>query len=142
LKARRRTLLFAVASCGFLVIFAGCGGGGFETAPVNGKITYKGKPLPTGTIIYMPEGDKPAATGEIKPDGSYILGTYASEDGAVLGKHAIKIYAVEEQGERLPEERSPTPGLILPNNYTSFETSGLTAEVKQGQNTFSFELKD
>jgi hypothetical protein len=125
-----------------LVLISGCGSSGLTTAPVRGKITYKGKPVPNGTVTYVPDGDKPAATGEIQPDGTYVLTTYDSGDGAVLGKHSIMIIAQEDMAGRLPEERSPTPGLIVPEKYTNFAGSGLTAEVKQGDNVFDFELKD
>ena len=118
----------------------GCGTGGLPTAPVRGKVTFMGKPLTAGTILYMPEGDKPSATSEIKPDGTYVLTTYTANDGAVLGKHTILITAIEDQSDRLPEDRSPTPGLLIPERYNNFGTSGLTADVKAGDNVFDFEL--
>lgn len=125
-----------------MMSFAGCGDSGLETAPVRGKISYRGKPLATGTILFMPEGDKPSATGEIQPDGSYSLTTYSANDGAVLGKHKILITAIEDQSNKLPEDRNPAPALIIPARYNNFATSGLTAEVKPSENTFDFELKD
>jgi hypothetical protein len=123
-----------------MMLLSGCSSGGFPTAPVRGTITYQGKPLTTGTILFRPEGDLPSATGEIKPDGSYVLTTYTDDDGAVLGKHDILITAIEDQTDKLPEARNPAPGLIIPVRYTNFATSGLSREVKEGQNTFDFEL--
>ena len=130
-------LTVATACCALL---SGCGGG-LPTAPVRGKITYQGKPVPSGTILFMPEGDQPAATGEIQPDGSYVLETYEPGDGAVLGKHSIMITAVEDQTGKLPEARSPMPALLIPVKYTNMMTSGLTAEVQPGQNTIDFVLE-
>lgn len=134
-----RNTLF-ILSLLILSPLAGCGSGGLPTAPVRGKITFQGKPVPNGSVVTMPEGDMPSATGEIKPDGTYELTTYTAGDGAVLGKHTLMIMAVEDMSDKLPEERSPTPGLIVPSKYTSFATSGLTIEVKQGENKFDFEL--
>jgi len=130
--------LLATACLAFFLV--GCGPPGLATAPVRGKVTYNGRPVPNGTVITRPEGDKPSATGEIKSDGSYELTTYSPGDGAVLGKHAVMIMAVEDSSGKLPEERSATPALIVPRKYTSFDASGLSIEVTQGQNTYDFEL--
>ena len=74
-------------------ILAGCGrNDGLITAPVMGKVTYRGKPLPNGTVMFVP-GEGPAATGEISRDGSYRLST-GSLDGAVLGNHKVSITAL------------------------------------------------
>jgi len=104
------SLVLVVGFC-LMAFLPGCGRDGFGTAPVKGKITYKGKPLTTGTILFKPEGDKPSATGEIQPDGTYVLTTYSGDDGAVLGKHDILITAFEDMSNRLPEDRSPAPPL-------------------------------
>lgn len=125
-----------------MAVLAGCSKDGFPTAPVRGKITYKGQPVGSGTILFNPEGDRPAATGEIKADGSYVLSTYGDGDGAVLGKHSILITALEDMTDKLPEQRSATPKAIIPSKYLGSDTSGLSEEVKEGQNTFDFELKD
>jgi hypothetical protein len=125
-------LLFTVA--------LGCGRKqGMETAPVSGKVTYKGKPVPNGTVMFVP-AEGPAATGEIGPDGSYKLTTYANNDGAVLGTHKVSITALQDTGGGLPEQRSGTPPSLLPSKYLSHDTSGLTAEVKASDNQVNFDL--
>ena len=111
---------------------------GLVTAPVTGKVTYKGKPLPNGTIMFVPS-EGPAATGEIGSDGTYRLST-GSIDGAVLGSHKVSITALADIGGALPEQRNPTPPSLLPAKYLSHETSGLTAEVKKGKNEVIFDL--
>ena len=127
-----------------LGLLAGCSGSDqFPTAKVSGKITYQNKPVPNGTVMFVPEGDKPSATGELKPDGTYELTTYEEGDGAVLGPHTVMITAVEDMSNKLPEQRSGTPQALVPVKYTNNSTSGLTAEVKDVEvNTINFELKD
>lgn len=116
--------------------------GGLETAPVKGKITYKGKALPSGTVMFVP-AEGPAATGEINSEGSYVLTTYTSGDGAVVGNHKVTIVALQDMGDALPEHRNPLPPPIVPKKYLSDTTSGLTAEVKAKiTNEVNFELKD
>jgi hypothetical protein len=124
----------------------GCGSGGDGLAVVKGKISYKGKPVPNGTVNFLPEdGNKPSATGEIQPDGSYELQTFQSNrpsPGAVIGKHTVVIVAMQDMASRLPEERIPLPPPIVPIKYTSPATSDLKAEVKDQENTIDFDLQD
>jgi hypothetical protein len=136
-------VLLAACLCLPLWLDAGCARKtGLPTAPVVGKVTYRGKPVPTGTVMFTPE-DGPAATGNIAPDGSYRLTTYRDGDGAVIGRHKVTITALQDMGNLLPEQRSPTPPPLVPVKYLSAETSGLTAEVKPDvTNTINFDLKD
>ena len=135
--------------CALLMIFAiaivagGCSKQGrMETAPVSGKVTYRGKAVPTGTVMFVP-GEGPAATGEIGSDGSYKLTTFSPGDGAVIGTHKVTITALQGMGNVLPEQRSATPPPLVPAKYLSGETSGLVAEVKaKTKNEVNFDLKD
>lgn len=139
--------LAALAVCCVAVwLAAGCGGGNNGLAVVKGKITYKGKPVPSGTINFLPsDGNKPSATGEIQPDGSYSLKTFVANrpsDGAVVGEHKVVIVAMEDMGARLPEQRVALPPPIVPVKYTSPATTDLTATVADKENTINFELTD
>jgi len=124
----------------------GCSGGGAGLAVVKGKISYKGKPVPNGTINFLPaDGTKPSATGEIQRDGSYVMKTFLSNkpsDGAVIGKHKVVIVAMMDMGNALPEQRTPLPPPIVPIKYTSPATSDLTANVENKENTIDFDLQD
>jgi len=125
------------------VVVSGCSKkSGMETAPVSGKVTYRGKAVPTGTVMFVP-GAGPAATGEIGADGSYKLTTYATGDGAVIGTHKVTVTALQGMGDALPEQRNATPPPLVPAKYLNGETSGLVAEVKPGvKNEVNFDLKD
>ena len=119
----------------------GCGSDQSRTAIVRGKLTYKGKPVPSGTINFIPASG-PAAAGEIQADGTYTLTTYKAGDGAVTGKHAVVIVAMQDMSNRLPEDRSPLPAPIVPIKYTSIATSDLRAVVEDKENTIDFDLSD
>jgi hypothetical protein len=130
----------AVLVCAACLALFGCAKkGGLETAPVTGKVTYKGKPLPNGTVMFVP-GEGPAATGEIAADGTYHLTTYAPNDGAVLGKHKISITALADMSNLLPEQRNPLPPSLIPDKFMSHDSSGLTAEVARGNNEVNLDL--
>ena len=135
----------SVRYCPWLLALAICWGcaksGELPTAPVTGKVTYKGKPVPNGTVMFVPEKG-PAATGEIGTDGTYTLTTYSKNDGAVLGKHKIAVTALADMSGRMPEDRNPLPPPIVPEKYLDQDKSGLTREIKEGPNTVNLELKD
>jgi hypothetical protein len=144
---KRRPNLFSLAYVLVtlaICIAAGCSGGNQGLAAVKGRITYKGKPVPNGTVNFLPEdANKPSATGEIQPDGSYSLKTVVSNrpsDGAVVGKHKVVIVAMQDMASRLPEDRIPLPPPIVPIKYTSPATSTLTAEVEDNENVIDFDL--
>jgi hypothetical protein len=128
------------------LLVAGCSGGADGLAIVKGKVTYNGKPVPNGTVNFIPTGGAiPSATGEIQPDGSYSLQTFLGSrpsEGAVIGKHQVVVVAMQDMASRLPEERSPLPPPIVPVKYTSPATSDLEVQVEDKENTIDLDLKD
>lgn len=129
-----------------LVLCAGCGRSDrLPTAYVNGTVTFEGAPVPTGSLLFVPEGGGPAAQGNISKDGSYTLGTYTTSDGAILGRFQVMItaFAQPKGGSGLPEDmmNSNTESLsLIPEIYGDLEKSGLTATVDGGSNTIDFNL--
>jgi hypothetical protein len=122
-------------------LLAGCGDGRPKTAVVRGTVTYKGKPVPNGTINFIPAVG-PASSGEIGPDGAYTLTTFRTGDGAVLGTHKVVIVAMQALGDKAVEAWTPLPPPIVPMKYTSLGTTDLTGEVKDQENTINFALTD
>jgi hypothetical protein len=109
MSPRTAIVLFALA------VSAGCSKSPHDVAPVRGTVTIDGKPLAVGRVMFAPasKGDglnagKPAL-GPIQSDGSYVLGTYGEDDGAVVGEHTITILG--------PRKKSPlaTPVSVLPS---------------------------
>jgi len=136
------SLLFVVA----VGVIGGCGGSSQGLAVVKGKVTYKGKPVPNGTVNFNPvDGNKPSASGKIQPDGSYAMETYLGSrpsPGAVIGSHKVIIVAMQDQEGILPEQRAALPPPIVPSKYTHPNTTDLTAEVEKKENVIDFDLKD
>ena len=75
-----------------LFLSSGCGPSRPETAEVRGRVTFQGKPVPEGRILFWPPNGRPAMA-EIQPDGTYELMTFDEGDGAVLGEHRVTIKA-------------------------------------------------
>ena len=133
------------------VFAAGCGGAGVKhpTFPVKGTVTYKGQPVPRGTIRFNPaDMELPTARGTIGPDGSFVLETYAEGDGAVAGEHVVTVEAwTEEVPEFLDEEGTqPNPNYtepqpIVPRDYFNADDSPLRLTVDEKENDFQVALE-
>ncbi len=134
-----------VSSVGLVLILAGLSGCESssdlaQTAKVQGMISYQGKPVTTGTVMFIPVAGGPPATGQIQPDGSYVMKTYFSADGAVLGEHKVTITALD-MGTGLPEDEATEPKPLIPEKYSRDATSGLTATVESDENQIDFPLE-
>jgi hypothetical protein len=123
-----------------LVCLAGCNRGPKMT-PVTGKVNYNGRPLEFGVVMFQPPSGQPAQ-GEIQPDGTFSLSTYRWNDGVVLGKHKVRIAYYESMRPGVAKgsgERTLGKPLV-PEKYTLFDQSGLTADVDENNHEFTFEL--
>jgi hypothetical protein len=123
---------------------AGCGGSEGDFAPVKGTITLDGEPLDgakvefdidTGELAYGRSLGS-TAYGLTDANGRYELKTTHKQEGALVGKHIVRIttrrMTVDAEGkEVLNPERLP-PKFNL--------SSELTAEVTSGSNTIDFDL--
>ncbi|MDZ7616914.1 MAG: hypothetical protein U1E05_07920 [Patescibacteria group bacterium] len=115
---------------------AGCGKRDRELAPLAGKVTWEGEPLRFGAVVFEHEYGQPA-TAAIQPDGTFELVTRGEATGTVVGTRRVRIACYEGQN---PTRRSGSDGpaelgrSLIPERYTSFETSGLAVEVRPGTN--------
>ena len=71
---------------------AGCGASQVPAYPVSGTVVSDdGSPVRTGTVELESRDHKLTAAGSIREDGSFVLGTYTSNDGACAGEHRVII---------------------------------------------------
>jgi hypothetical protein len=138
--------MFATAAAAvFLLLAAGCGSDADRLTSVRGKVSYKGVPLPGGTIVFTPDAARgnsgPLARAEIRPDGTYLLRT-GDRPGAVPGWHRVTVAAVEAPGTAPALQRYTVPRTLLPERYRDPEMSGLACEVKPDRvNTLDLNLE-
>ncbi len=138
------------------LVAAGCGDDGLgKRYPVSGNVTYKDKPVASGSISFVPKTPEGrAASGEIH-DGNYTLTTQSPEDGALPGKYGVRIIAKEiDDSQVLANAKGGAANQmdvikannaakrLIPAKYELAETSGLEAEVEEHSNTFDFTLTD
>jgi hypothetical protein len=135
-----RVGLLIAAMAGVLV--SGCGSGGMGR--VSGTVTHQGQPLQAGTVTFIAtDGERPNASGDIQPDGSYSLQTTEPGDGAVVGEYQVAISGVDSAVYNTPMPGMPAevPKSVIPEKYSDPSTSGLTATVESGSNTKDFDLQ-
>lgn len=96
---------------------------------VSGAVIYDGKPLPAGSISFE-SSEKGIATSTPIKDGSY------STDRAPTGNVAIGVNTASIQ------YGNPAKFVPIPAKYADSATSGLSFEVKPGENAnVNFDLK-
>lgn len=108
-----------------------CGCAKEPNPEVTGKVTFKGQPLPNAVVFFHPQSG-PASAGATQEDGTFKMITKQPGDGVLQGTCKVAITPIDP--EKLP--------LPIPARYTDTETSGLTANVEDGENVFDFELTD
>lgn len=83
---------------GLVLVSAGCGGKrSFGVAQTSGIVTCQGQPVPYVTVYFEPlkEG-KSAVVGKqgiglADEKGHFVISTYGDNDGAVVGKHRVRV---------------------------------------------------
>jgi hypothetical protein len=133
------------------VLATGCGDGRVPTAPVSGSILVDGKPAVGAVIVLHPADDTVAAGGEkLRPmghaaaDGSFVLGTWESSDGAPAGrwKATVEWYAAENAPANADPESTDSAVDRLGGAYADSATTPLSVEVPSGGTQLApFELK-
>lgn len=132
--------------------------GSFSRYPVSGTVTINGQPLQGATLNFLSADGSRSAVGETDARGRYELTTFAPGDGAVPGEYRVAIMKYELmvdgapiQSDEPPDDRpgddpfaggpDPEPVNVLPEQYANIASSGLTATVVEGENTFDFALE-
>jgi hypothetical protein len=127
--------------------------------PVKGKVTYKGKPITDGYVIYELEGGgeakgsaaEPGAgplrvTGRIQADGTFQLRAFPGVEGMPEGHYKVGITSragrtevgIFDAGRKIKKGNSD----VLRGRYSDPKTSGLRGEVvKDRPNEPSFDLQ-
>jgi hypothetical protein len=113
-------------------------------ASLQGKVTYRGKPVPHALIIVT--GDQTSSTGTADVDGNYFV-QYAPVGNVRIGVNtdaARGMMMGAIMSASMSGDRSGMPTFVdVPAKYFAPETSGISAEVtnKKGLNDFNIELK-
>ncbi len=142
--------LFLCWVCLTTATLIGCGREGADRVIVGGTVTYRGEPLSSGRIVFLPtKGTKATLSGAEIVDGKY---TVDARGGVPVGTHKVKITAQRvdpkqaERGDSLPNNYQDIGGppmqQYIPEKYNARTELEITIPPEAGEITESFDLVD
>ncbi|MBN1588927.1 MAG: hypothetical protein JW888_05380 [Pirellulales bacterium] len=112
------------------LVVVGCGESGPPTFPVTGSVTYQGKPLPLGSVMFVPQDKHGQAKGSpIDANGHYQL-------DAAAGEYMVEVQMIARlRSQPAPDGEGanmdmPVVDWLIPEKYNQFQTSGLKVVVE------------
>lgn len=141
-RISNRQLLRSLAQCFivllWIVALVGCGSSGPELATVQGNVKLDGKPIAGARVIFHPESGRVAAA-RTDDNGDYELHFSYGRDGALIGKHLIRITTFAEATAYQGMEPSPEAPEVFPAKFNT--DSELKREIVDGSNQIDFDLQ-
>ena len=138
----RRTILGLTAGALTCLAIAACSTpdpNATPAVPAAGTIKYKGQPIETGTIQFIPAKGR-AANGKIEA-GQFSLTTYKDGDGAIPGLHAVAVFATKEVAAKKAGQEASAVS-IIPERYSAAGSSGLSVEIpREGKKDIALDLQ-
>lgn len=145
---RRAGFVFWLGWAAAVAFVMGCSDKGPERTIVSGAVTYKGKPISDGTILFTP-----LATSQVPSAGASIIdGSYKVDvhGGVPVGTHRIIIEAFHLVPMVLSPGQSPPRNYFegkareqyLPKKYNANSELEITIEPGSPQITKHFELTE
>jgi hypothetical protein len=124
-----------------IAAIAGCNGGA-KFAPVSGVVSLNGKPYDKAIVVFQPmmTNDNPnpgrGSSAYTDANGRFTLKSDGTQDGAVIGRHTVRIMSrdnvvVKETTEPSPDD-APPPKLVDPIPAEWNEHSDKEFEVPPG----------
>jgi hypothetical protein len=106
---------------------------------VQGTVSYDGEPVHNGMIAFIGSGQQ-YSTGGVILDGKYSI---EQNKGPNAGKYTVEIRWSKPTGKKRKDndtgEMIDETKEAIPQKYNA--ASQLTAEVKEGETKFDFDLK-
>lgn len=127
-------------------VLTGCGGDGTSKASVSGTVTYNSQPVKGGSITLTPIAGAPddtpmrPAAGIVNADGTFVLGTDTTDDGASIGKHRVSYSPPSSDWDPPEWDGSGEPPQAPKSEYDGLIPSKPETEVVAGKNNLAVEL--
>ncbi|WP_417388441.1 carboxypeptidase-like regulatory domain-containing protein [Gimesia sp.] len=145
MKQLALSLLTPLFLSGALFFFPGCQGTTTDFGPtgaLSGKVTYKGEPVKEGLVQFNNPEKGFGGQAVIDEDGTYTVTN--SSGGLVTGTYQVSVVppTIEKSfGPDTPPSEVLKEMPNIPQKYHYPKSSGLTVEIKEGENTFDIEMQ-
>lgn len=114
------------------LVVAGCSDGRPDRVPISGQVLIDGKPVPYGSIRFVPDNARPAL-GKLDGEGRFTLSCFEKGDGAVVGENKVVVRADE-----------PLGGLKVrwhaPKKYAELDTTDIVQVVTERDDSLVINL--
>ncbi len=127
-----------------MLCFLGCNSGQLPTHTVDGIVRFDDGTSPMfGDIEFYSVEHQLNARGKINRDGSFTVGTYEENDGAVEGQHQVVIQQVtgDYLTAKLVDQIDHDHGALVDPAYFDYRTSGLECVISPGTNRIELSVK-
>ena len=130
-----------------------------KPVPVNGKVTYNGKPAPAGCIITFINAERNfPASAQIAADGTYTL-LFNGKPEVPVGNYKVSVtppvaeaasadssnpdaYKAMMMKTGISKGGGQAKVATIPAKYATTETSGVTFSVTEKQTAYDLDMKD
>jgi hypothetical protein len=115
-----------------LVCLALCGCGGKTIYPIKGRVHFAdGAPLVNGRVVLDTGQDMTGSWGSIRPDGTFVMGTFTDRDGVPAGSWRVSIQSAMSMRPPDHDDAPFTAEPLIHERFGDPETSDLVFEVPQ-----------
>lgn len=128
---------------GLLASLPGCHRAEPMIGTVAGHVRLDDKPVRDAVIVFEEPTKGISVNASIEPDGTFRIATF-DQPGLPPGTYQVAVRPGSFGSGETPLVGGPVasaPVTKIPARYQSPATSGLTATVQAGENTFPFELR-
>jgi hypothetical protein len=137
---RRTEFAARIATIAVCLAALGCGKSG-PTSTIRGKVTYQGKPIELGSVVFFPETG-PVGSGKLGPGGAFVVLNHEESEELAPGKYSVTVIAGLDQINLRPTDASFRVEPTIPLKYTSKGSSPLKYDIKEGPNELDITLDD
>lgn len=131
---RLLNVLVVGALCLMPVPFTGCDS---SKGRVTGKVTFDGQPVEGIGLVFNPNfKGGTISTGKTDAEGYYKAMFSHSTEGVLVGKHHV----IFEYNHDEDDENAVDAGIVIPQKYTTTDTTPCMIEIKPGSNEFSYDI--
>jgi hypothetical protein len=121
-----------------VLLTVGLSGCGSKPGSVSGKVTYQGKTLSSGLVVFVDKDGKVSQPAGIEVDGSYAA------HNVPLGQVTACVETLPlsggDGGPPASKDQPRARYVPIPGKYKDAKQSELTLEVKPGPNVYNIDL--